>query len=328
MLLIALTGFILEESAVRKQILDQITAQFGAETAQFIQNLVSTTSGSGLGGGMTALGAITLIFGAIGVFSQLRSSLNRIWKVRPVPPSDFIESLQKNLLNRAVSFTIVLILGALMAASLLASAAVGSLDEILGRSILFSNTFLESINFLVTLLAITIFFAVIFRILPDVEIAWKDTWLGAAFTALLFMIGKTLLGIYLGNGGVGSGFGAAGSLVLVLVFIYYAAQIFFFGAVFTRIYAERYGSRILPADDALPRIEIQPSLSEGVAEGSKRPPDAHKPVDPEQEPSPPVPQVDQPVPRNLVLLGIAIAGSFLAGYLARWFKSISKNDDQ
>jgi len=254
-LVIALVGIIWNESVARNQLIEQIQSLFGSDAAKFVGGLVTRTSVSSGSGWVTVFGAITLVLGALGVFGALRVSLNRIWNVRPIPPSDFKESLRRIVINRSISFGLVILIGFLMLVSLLVSTAVGGLDELFSQALPISEIFLECLNFVVSFVAITTLFALIFRILPDVEIAWKDTWLGATVTAILFLIGKTLLGFYLGNGNIGSSFGAAGSLVLMMLFIYYAAQIFFFGAVFTRVYAKRFGSHIVPAENAIPRIQ-------------------------------------------------------------------------
>ena len=326
-LLIALVGFLWEESVAQEQLLSQISVQFGSETAQFIQNLVSRASISSNEGWVTLLGAITLVFGALGIFSQLRASLNRIWKVRPVPPSGLIESLQINLLNRAISFGIVMLIGLLMILSIIASAAIGYLAEFFGQAALFSDILLEGINFAISFLVITILFALIFRLLPDVEIAWKDTWLGAAVTALLFLIGKTLLGLYLGNGDIGDGFGAAGSLVLIMVFIYYAAQIFFFGAVFTRVYAERFGSHIMPADNAVMIVKSQPAVSDPADIVHPDPEAAPQKRQPAPETALGRQKIKRPDRKTYTLFSLALMGTFLAGYMARGFRGGTKDTD-
>ena len=153
--------------------------------------------------------------------------------------------------DRFLSLTIVLGVGFLMLVSLVASAALAAFSEYLGGWLPLPSSLLTILNFLISFGAITLLFALIFKVLPDVEISFSDVWIGAAITSLLFTIGKSLIGLYLGRSSVGSAYGAAGSLVVILIWVYYSAQVLFLGAEFTQAYANRYGSRIEPSDNAM-----------------------------------------------------------------------------
>src|SRR4029453_13189615 len=186
--------------------------------------------------------------GASGVFGQLQDALNTIWEVEPRPGRGVLEVVR----DRFFSFTMVLGTGFLLLVSLLLSAflaAAGSYFEarIPGGAVLW-----EGVHALTSLAVVTGLFALIYRVVPDVEIAWQDVWGGAAVTALLFVVGKACIGLYLGRSSIGSAYGAAGTLLVLLVWIYYSTQFLFFGAEFTQVYANRHGSRLRPAPGAVP----------------------------------------------------------------------------
>lgn len=193
------------------------------------------------------VGLVTLVVGSLGVFGQLQDALNTIWEVMPRPGAGLAGLLK----DRLLSLTMVFGVGFLLLVSLVISAAMTALGTWLGGMFSDVMSLLNTLNFLVSLGITTLLFALVFKFVPDAKIAWKDVWAGAAITSLLFTVGKSLIGLYLGNAGIGSTYGAAGSLVVLLLWVYYSAQILFFGAEFTQVYADRYGSRLVPKQDAV-----------------------------------------------------------------------------
>jgi membrane protein len=198
------------------------------------------------------VGVITLLFGALGVFNELHNALNTIWEVKEEETKGFVASIKKVIFNRLLSFTMILGIGFLLLVSLVISAGLSAVQETIGNAIPVSEILLQIVNLIVSIGVITVLFALIFKYLPDAEIAWRDVWFGAFVTSILFSLGKFLIGLYLGNSAVASSFGAAGSLVLLLIWIYYSAQILLFGAEFTQVYANNYGSKIVPEGEEVP----------------------------------------------------------------------------
>jgi membrane protein len=245
-IVIAITGLFWDESAVQSQVMNQVEGLVGAEGRTFVSDLVTSASSPARGIVATILGVITLLFGALGVFNELHNSLNAIWDVKEEETKGFLESIKKVIFSRLLSFTMILGIGFLLLVSLVISAGLSAVQETVGNAIPVSEILLQIVNLIISIAVITVLFALIFKFLPDAEIAWRDVWLGAFVTAILFSLGKFLIGLYLGNSAVASTFGAAGSLVLLLVWIYYSAQILFFGAEFTQVYANNYGSKIVP----------------------------------------------------------------------------------
>jgi membrane protein len=251
LLIIAITiaGSIFGEAAAHGQISTELRDTMGPTAAQTVEELIAHTHQSSTGPWATIAGAVTLLIGAYGVFSQLQDALNIIWKVEPKPGRGWAAILRE----RALPFGIVLGSGVLLIAMLILTAVLSAVSQFVppvdvpggARLWRWANA-LVSFGFLVLL------FALIYKELPDVRIDWADVWMGALVTALLFTLGKYLIGLYLGLSGVSSAYGAAGSLVLILVWVYYSAQIFLFGAEFTRVYMHQRGRRIEPGENAMP----------------------------------------------------------------------------
>jgi membrane protein len=210
------------------------------------------------------IGTVALLFGALGVFAELQDSLNTIWEVKPKPQGGLIGTLKNLFLKRLLSFAMLAVIGFILLASLALSAGLAALNEWLAGMLPLPEFVMLAINFVISFGVITVLFASIFKILPDAKIAWRDVWLGAAVTSLLFTIGKLLIGLYLGNSNIGTSFGAAGALALLLIWVYYSAQIVFFGAEFTQVYANEYGSRIRPDEDAV-RVTEEERAQQGLA---------------------------------------------------------------
>ena len=201
------------------------------------------------------IGLLVLLFGASGFFGELQMSLNTIWQVQPKPGRGILGIIQ----DRFLSFTLVLGTCFLLLVSLIISTALSVVSSWWTPESVPGGTYLwQAIHAVIGFGVITLLFAFIYRFLPDAKIRWSEVWVGSAVTAVLFLAGKQVLGIYLAYAGVSSSYGAAGSLVLVLVWVYYTAQIFLFGAAFTRVYALHHGGRGEPMDNAIPLTSPSP----------------------------------------------------------------------
>lgn len=248
---IAIAGAVFGEEAARGQLVSQIQGLVGQEGAEAIQTMIQNTQQSGSGGLVASLiGVVTLLFGASGVFGQLQESLNAIWEVKPKPDRGWRNFIQA----RFLSFAMVVVIGFLLMVSLVLSAVLSGLSNFLGDRIPGFAAVGQGLNFLISFAVITGLFASIYKFLPDVKVPWKNLWVGSAVTALLFNIGKYLIGLYLGNSSVSSTYGAAGSLVVLLIWIFYSAQILLIGAEFTQVYSRYRGTPIRPAEHAV-RVE-------------------------------------------------------------------------
>ena len=236
---IAVAGFFFGEEAARGEILVQLRGMLGDDGAAAVQGLLESARRPEQGLLATVAGVLLLIVGATTVFAELQMDLDRIWKI---PAAEQKGGLWGLLRSRLLSFGLILALGFLLLVSLIFSAALAALGQWWGSYFDGWDTVLEMVNFIVALAITTGLFAMIYKLLPSVEIAWRDVWIGAAVTALLFALGKTLIGIYIGRSSVASGFGAAGSFVVLLIWVYYSTQIFLLGAEFTGVYARKHGS--------------------------------------------------------------------------------------
>jgi membrane protein len=247
LIIIAITGFFFgQRDVVQSQILNQIEGLVGVAGREFVSGLLISASNPAEGAFATIVGVVTLLFGALGVFNELHNALNTIWEVKEEESKGFLESVKKVIFSRFLSFSMILGIGFLLLVSLVISAAISAVQETIGNAIPVSEILLQVANLVISIGVITVLFALILKFLPDAEIAWRDVWLGAFVTAVLFSLGKFLIGLYLGNSSAASAFGAAGSLVLLLLWIYYSAQILLFGAEFTQVYANKFGSKIVP----------------------------------------------------------------------------------
>jgi membrane protein len=245
-IVIAVAGFFFGQQAVEGQIVGQIEGLVGTEGAQMIETMIAAAWEPGTGIIATVLSVILLIIGAAGLFGQLQDALNVIWEVQPKPDRGIKDVIR----DRFLSFTMVLGVGFLLLVSLVLSAALNVIGQWFTDLLPQATILVQVINLVLSLAIITLLFAMIYKILPDVVIGWRDVWLGAAVTAVLFVIGKELIGFYLGRAAVASAYGAAGSLVVLLLWVFYSAQILFLGAEFTQVYARKHGSKIIPAENA------------------------------------------------------------------------------
>lgn len=246
---IAIAGLVFGEEAARGGIVREIEGTVGRPVAEAIEGMLQQTHSTGSCTLTAVIGLIVLLAGATGVFIQLQDALNTIWKVEPKPDRGILGMLR----DRFLSFTVVLGVGFLLLVSLVISAALAALSKFLTPEALPGGAYLwQVVNGVISFGLITLLFALIYKVLPDVPIRWRDVWVGAAVTALLFTLGKYLLGLYLGQSGAASAFGAAGSLILILLWVYYSSQILLFGAEFTRVYATHFGPPLLPTENSLP----------------------------------------------------------------------------
>ncbi len=242
---IAVAGAVFGEEAAEGEIKKQIGGLVGPAGATVIEEAIKHASQPDVSSIASLISVVVLLFGASGVFAELQDSLNTVWEVQPKPGRGFMGFIRKRIL----SFSAVLGIGFLLMVSLIVSAILSGLSAYMSHLIPGVDFLWGILNFVISFGVITLLFALIYKFLPDVKITWNDVLIGAIITALLFTIGKTVLGRYLG-GSIGSAYGAAASLVVVLAWVYYSAQILFFGAEFTQVYARRYGSKIVPDEHA------------------------------------------------------------------------------
>lgn len=234
---IAIAGFVFGEAAARGEIVDQIGDLVGPQGAQLVQSVLQNASRPGAGFIATVVSIVTLILGANTALAELKTGLDQTWNVPPEKRTGFWYSVRTRLL----SVGLILSLGFLLLVSLVISAALTALEKF-SRGEMLINTMLTWINFLFAFVLVATLFATIYKVLPSVKIAWRDVTIGSLVTAILFTAGKFAIGAYIGNSGVASTYGAAGSVVLLLIWVYYSAQILLYGAEFTHAFAYRFGS--------------------------------------------------------------------------------------
>jgi len=262
LIVISIAGLVFGPDAARGQIFAELRNLMGEDGAAAAQALLQSVNKPAQGVLGTIVGVVLLGVGAISVFGELQDALDRIWRAPGRAGSGGVWSLVR---ARLLSFGMVLGIGFLLILSLVASAAVAALGKF--SAPLFGSwvVLAEGLNFVVSFALVTVTFAMIYKIIPRVRIGWRDVWIGAAVTAVLISIGKSLIGLYLGRSAFASGFGAAGSLVVLLVWMYYSAQIFLLGAEFTWVYAHAHGSRSNLGADAAGRAGAEPTIHEPAA---------------------------------------------------------------
>lgn len=237
-IIINIVGAVWGTEIVQGRLTNEISSALGSDAAESIQVIIAETQNEEKSLISTIVGIATLLFGATGVFYQLKISLNEIWKVKPNPNASF----WKLVTDRARSFAFILVIGFLLLVSFVVTAGISALNDYIKRvlpDILLYFAYL--LDFTLSIGIITVLFALMFRYLPDAKIQWKTVWKGALITAILFVIGKSLLGLYFGAANPGSTYGAAGTIVLILLWVSYSCLILFFGAEFTFVYAKKYG---------------------------------------------------------------------------------------
>jgi membrane protein len=257
---VGVAGLVFGEEAARGEIVGQIEDRVGSSVAGFLQDMMAETRG-GAGVTATVLGGLLTLLGASGLFVQLKGALNVVWDV----PGRVTEGLVNLIRSRALAFLSVLGFGVLIIAVLAASSVVSALDRLSPDDLAFLAPLLQWLSPIVMLVLLTAVFAIVFKLLPDVNTSWRVIWKGAAFTAVLFTIGTYLLGLYLGRGAAGSGFGAAAALITLLLYAYYSAQIFLLGAEFTRVLQLEVG---VGPDRPAAGVEREPTVAPLIADST------------------------------------------------------------
>ena len=240
-------GYFYDSEQVTKKVLDQIQGMIGGDTAKDIEAMISTASDNKGTVLSSILGVASLLFGATGIFYQLQKILNEMWGVKPKPKQAFLKMIK----DRVFSFGLILVIGFLLLVSLVLSAGLSALSTWVSRHISESLVFLFGIlDIVVSLGVITVLFGSLYKFLPDAKVRWKDVWVGSFLTSILFVIAKFALGFYFGKSDPGSTYGAAGTVILIMLWVSYAGLILLFGAEFTQVYADKYGTKVLPTAGA------------------------------------------------------------------------------
>lgn len=244
---IAIAGLAFGQEAVRGEIVGQIDGLVGHQGAQAVQGMLEGAARPSSSIPATIIGIITFFLGATGAFLELQTDLDAIWRVKPKQSGSFLQALLK---QRLISFGLVLGFAFLLLTSLVVSAGLAALHTYMGNAFPGVAVLWEALDVVVSLAVITALFAMIYKVLPDVKLAWRDVWVGGLVTAGLFTIGKFLIGLYIGTSALSSTYGAAGSVIVVLVWVYYSSQIILLGAEFTREYVKRFGRKPPPEEFA------------------------------------------------------------------------------
>lgn len=245
---ISVAGLVFGEEAARGEVARQLHGLMGPATSEAVQTVLAQASAPHKGIAGTLVGVVILFVGASGVFSELQETLNIVWNVKPKPG----RGVRGFLRDRFLSFAMVLGVAFLLLVSLVLSAGLSAAGAFLGSHLPGGEGFWQVTNFAISFVVVTVLFGLIYKVVPDAKIAFRDVWHGALVTALLFTVGKLGISFYLGKAAPGSAYGAAGSLVALVVWVYYSAQILFFGAELTQVYAKRFGSGIVPTENAVP----------------------------------------------------------------------------
>jgi membrane protein len=248
LLITALAGLLLGQDAAQAQIIGQIQELVGFSGARAVQAAIESARDAGGTLAATSFGVVTLLFALWGVFGELQDALNTIWGVTTKPGRGVMGAIR----TRFWSVTMVVGIGFFLLVSLAASAWLAALGKFFARGLSLPASVMETGNALLSFAIITCLFAMIYKLLPDVKVAWRHVWIRAAVSTLLFTIGKSLIGLYLGGSAVASVYGAAGSLIVILLWVYYSAQIVFLGAEFTKVYSRRFGPVVVLDPTAVP----------------------------------------------------------------------------
>jgi membrane protein len=238
LIVIAIAGLAFGREAAQNALTAQMSGLMGQQTAELLQSAVASASGKSSGILATIIGVVALIATASGVFGEMQSALNAIWKAKPEGTT-----VSRLIRARAASLGLVGALGFLLIVSLVVSAGLTALGDYFNTVLPFGKVILSALNVLVSFALITVLFAAIYKVLPDTSLTWRDVIVGALITAALFTIGKSLIGWYIGSSAVASSYGAAGALIVLLLWVYYSAQIFLLGAEFTKVFASSHGSK-------------------------------------------------------------------------------------
>jgi membrane protein len=248
LIVVGVASFFLTPETATNRIVGEMEKMVGPQGAHAVQQVIESSRGFGKGLRAVSVGIVTLIMGATAVFGELQTALNYMWDVKAKPDRSMIMSL---VVDRLRSFSIAICVGFLLLVSLVISAAISGLQDYMNQWLPGVPWLWQAANIIASFFVVAVLFAMIYKFLPDVVISWRDVWTGAAVTALLFTGGKYLIGVYLGQTATASAFGAAGSLVVLLFWVYYSALIVFLGAEFTQVYTRRCGSGIQPKKHAV-----------------------------------------------------------------------------
>jgi membrane protein len=269
LLIISIVGAIFGEEAIEGKIFDEINGLIGNQAAVQVQEIIRNLRLSGKTTMSLVIGAVTLIIGATTVFAEIQDSINMIWRVKAKPKRGWLKLIK----DRLLSGSIIIGLGFLLVVTLMVNGFVTALNDILSAhfpdvAFIIFNT----INVIISFLVITVLFGVIFKVLPDAEITWKEVRMGAFFTAILFMFGRYLINLYIETTAAGSPYGAAGSIIIILLWVYYTAAILYLGAEFTRVYANHIGASIRPSEFAVyvEQKEVERNVSEIPTDDKKK----------------------------------------------------------
>jgi membrane protein len=238
LIVIAIAGLVFGRDAAQGAIIGQLSALMGQQTAEVLQTAIASASAKSSGIIATIVGVVTLILTASGVFGEMQTALNAIWKAKPKG-----STVSRLIRARAASLGLVAALGFMLIVSLVVSTGLTAFGNYLNSILPFGRVILAILNGIVSIALLSLLFAAIYKILPDRTLQWRDVIVGAVVTAILFTIGKSLISWYIGSSAVASSFGAAGALIVLLLWVYYSAQIFLLGAEFTKAYANRRGSK-------------------------------------------------------------------------------------
>jgi membrane protein len=239
---VAIAGAVFGIHATENQVVDAMQDIVGPEIAMALQATVKSASRSQSGGFSAIIGVVTLILGAVGVLSELQSTLNAIWHVKPEPGQQLLRWMR----DQVMTLLMVLGVGFFLLLSFIISMGTAALTQSITARVPRTASFWQWTDIVISFVMVTLMFAVTYKIVPAVRIAWRDVWVGAVVTSLLFTLGKVLIGWYLVYSSIGSAYGAAGSIIVILLWVYYCAQVCLFGAEFTWVHAHHYGAGILP----------------------------------------------------------------------------------
>lgn len=247
-IIISFSGFFFGKEAVKGELYPQINELVGHEAAIQIQQMITNIHLSQNNFFATTVSVVVLLIGATGIFSEIQDSINHIWGLKAKPKRGVL----KILINRLISFSLIISLGFLLMVSLLLNTVVEALSKQLMRLLPANGVYvIDLVNNCIMFILISLLFGIIFKVLPDAKIRWKNVMVGAVATAVLFMAGKFCIGFYLGHNNMGNVYGTAGSIIIVMLWVYYSAVILYFGAEFTKVYAKHYGGEIAPNDYAV-----------------------------------------------------------------------------
>ena len=318
LVVISIAGLVFGEDAVRGEVFGQLQSLLGADAAKAVQAILASVSDKPAQGVLsTVIGLAVLLIGATSVFGELQDALDRIWRA---PVRDRAGGLWGLVRARLLSFGMVLGIAFLLMVSLVMGAAVSALDKWWSGAFAGWELLAQGLNVLIGFVLTAGVFAMIYKIMPRVRVQWRDVWVGAVVTALLFTIGRLIIGTYIGKSGVASAFGAAGSLIVVFVWVYYSAQIFLIGAEFTWVYAKTFGSMRHFAEDEVPKT---PALTPATDSPTGEP--SADPVREAEESAALATAVGAPVPVKAATVGAPVATlvtvgvtGVAAGVLAHW----------